>query len=222
MSELATNPGSGSGGSSNPDFLDDPALVLYLPLYDLEGDSFTSADAYGHSCTVIGGALLQANGRYFDGWDDHIAIDSPTSIVFPPDEFSCLGWIKPSETVTGSVLSYKGQTGGLDINIYGSKLRMTKINIAHCVTSTADISTSQFTHFACLRHTDNDWEIYLNGESDATNNNNNTITEIGFSQIGWGEYSKFSGLIGELLIYNRALTPEEIQQIYDATKLRYP
>ena len=52
-------------------FIFDPYLVLYLPLYELDGASFMSKDAYGHLCTVIG-ALWRPNGRYFDGIDDRI------------------------------------------------------------------------------------------------------------------------------------------------------
>ena len=44
----------------------DPSLVLYLPLYELDGSSFRSRDAYGHLATVTG-ALWTPQGRTLMG-----------------------------------------------------------------------------------------------------------------------------------------------------------
>ena len=66
------------------DFIFDPSMVLYLPLYELDGASFMSKDAYGHLCTVTG-ALWTSQGRDFDGIDDSItlptAFDSLTDLT---------------------------------------------------------------------------------------------------------------------------------------------
>ena len=62
-------------------FIFDPSLVLYLPLYQLDGASFVSKDAHGHLCSVTG-ALWRPNGRWFDGTDDTIAADSVASAGF--------------------------------------------------------------------------------------------------------------------------------------------
>ena len=60
------------------DFIFDPSLALYLPLYELDGASFMSKDAYGHSCTAIG-ALWRPNGRWLDGINDYINCGADTS-----------------------------------------------------------------------------------------------------------------------------------------------
>jgi len=54
-------------------FVFDPSLELYLPLYELDGSSFMSKDACGHICLVTG-ALWGSQGRTFDGGDDYIDI----------------------------------------------------------------------------------------------------------------------------------------------------
>jgi len=60
-------------------FIFDPNLVLYLPLYELDGASFMSRDAYGHLCAVTGD-LWRPNGRFFDGTDDKIVIPDHESL----------------------------------------------------------------------------------------------------------------------------------------------
>lgn len=51
------------------EFILDPSLALYLPLYKLDGAKIMSQDAYGQLFTVTG-ALWQPDGRLFDGSDD--------------------------------------------------------------------------------------------------------------------------------------------------------
>jgi len=53
------------------DFILDPSLVFYLPLYHLDGAGFVTRDARGHLCTVVG-ATWGIQGRTFDGNDDYI------------------------------------------------------------------------------------------------------------------------------------------------------
>ena len=52
------------------DFIFDPSLALYLPLYELDGASFVSRDAYGYLCTITG-ASWKLRGYKFDGVDDY-------------------------------------------------------------------------------------------------------------------------------------------------------
>ena len=53
------------------DFIFKPNLGLYLPLYELDGASFVSKDAYGHLLSVYG-PEWKPDGRWFDGVDDYI------------------------------------------------------------------------------------------------------------------------------------------------------
>ena len=60
-------------------FISDPSLVLYLPLYQLDGTAITSKDAYGHLCSVTG-VTWRPDGRCFDGVDDEIDCGNGSSI----------------------------------------------------------------------------------------------------------------------------------------------
>ncbi len=51
----------------------DPHLVFWAPLYELDGISFASKDAYGHLCTRSG-SLWMPQGDNLDGTDDNITI----------------------------------------------------------------------------------------------------------------------------------------------------
>lgn len=207
----------------------DPDLEFYLPLWyphgDIDGNTIYSYDRHRNACTVTG-ALFGYNGepgRYFDNSDDKIAIVSPTDIAFQSNEFTILGWIKPSDVVAASILSYKGQTNGLDINIFGNKLRITKIDIAHILSSSSDIPTTSWTFFAAIRNTNNDWYIAFNGSTSADNstNDNREIDIIGFDSVGWGEYGYYGNMIGEVIVFSVGKTLAFAADYYDATKWRY-
>ena len=71
------------------DFIFDPSLVLYLPLYQPDGASFASRDAYGHLCTVTG-ALWTPQGRTFDGADDIIDLGNNVQTVL--DAFEIMNY----------------------------------------------------------------------------------------------------------------------------------
>ena len=82
------------------DFIFDPSLVLYLPLYELDGASFISKDANGHLCTVTG-ALWRPNGHYFDGTDDKIDCGAGTNLAVA-NEITIEAWINPESLGEGS------------------------------------------------------------------------------------------------------------------------
>lgn len=68
--------------------------------------------------------------------------------------------------------------------------------------------------------------VYLNGSQIGTGNVSNTFTDgdtdfgaIGADNPGYSGY--LNGKVGSVRIYNRALTPEEIQQNFNTTKSRF-
>ena len=74
------------------EYISDPDMVLYLPLSRMDGASFMSRDAYGHTGTKIG-ALWTPQGTSFDGAYDIITV--PDSDIFHGmNGLSVLGWIR--------------------------------------------------------------------------------------------------------------------------------
>ena len=210
-------------------FIFDPSLVLYLPLYELDVASFQSKDASGHLCTVTG-ALWRPNGRYFDGTDDKIDVGTVSLFNFTSSAFTIEAWLYISGLTASGNIFCRGlyETDGyrLFYNAAG-RLRF----------DTSQSGANQRTDANEGRITANIWQhlvatrdgasikLYRNivDITDSPGSHQNPVTSTRNAYIGQndggGEFVK--GTIGEVRIYSRALTPLEIQHIYLATKWRY-
>lgn len=212
------------------DFIFDPSLVLYLPLYELDGASFMSRDAYGHLATVTG-ALWTPQGRSFDGLDDkincghHSAFDITEAITLE-------AWVRvkgPTWDDAGGIISKRVQ--GVDYEWY---IRTAAANTFWGGVSTSSgeklvgnnggLTTDTWYHLV-LVYDRISVRIYVNGALDSTPTAGTDAINTGVSDvhIGW-YYSNvyaFDGRIGEVRIYNRALTLLEIKHNYLTTKWRY-
>jgi len=210
------------------DFVFDPSLVLYLPLYQLDGASFVSKDARGHLCTVTG-ALWRPNGHYFDGTDDYIECPFPASLV-GNKAFTVELWLKAtrishtsSQTFFSMGTSNANEaflievtTPNTDWNSVGfwgngkdTNVEVLTNNYEHIV-ATYDLATVIF--YQNTTPTDI-------GFAGATPNLTAGVVRLCRQLPAFGNYAQ--AIIPELRIYNRALTPQEIQHNYLATKWRY-
>ena len=206
----------------------DPSCVLYLPLHRLDGASFMSKDAYGHLCTVTG-ALWRPNGRWFDGLDDkitvpdHAALDITVAITMEV-------WTK-FDTVNfnanDSIIS-KGSRAGATTgyNFYPDAGNNLWMGMALDGTWTSgkiiqDLSQDTWYHLVAVYDGSN-YIGYKNGAVQLSPAKTGAIVvnDIDVS-IMFGGSAYMNGNIGEIRIYNRALTPLEIQGNYLATKRRY-
>jgi len=211
-------------------FVYDPSLVLYLPLHELDGTSFMSKDAHGHVCTASG-AKWALQGRYLDGTNDVIKLPASASLdvagANKPFTFEVWVYFAAASQDTYSIL-----LGQSDLFI-GRKKANEKgtFSIYHgagdsiYLESNQALSNGQWYHLVGLRDVDMYCRIYVNGLLDCT------PTDYAKDPAG-GERPKYlgsengtgyrtNGYIGEARVYNRALFPQEIQQIYLATKWRY-
>ena len=210
------------------DFIFDPSLVLYLPLYRLDGVSFRSKDAYGHLCTVVG-ALWRPSGHYFDGTDD--IINCGTALSLSPANITITVWIKTSRASQDVVHRYiaAGDQRAYSFYIDGAKLGLAVTSDGTAGTGTAiagdtAVNGDVWTYVTATSDGSN-LNLYVNGVVDATPVAfaNDIHPSTGTLYIGDGCYTAvdYLGNIGEVRIYNRALTPLEIQRNYLATKWRY-
>jgi len=226
------------------DFIFDPSLVLYLPLGQLDGTSFVSQDAYGHLCTVTG-TVWGSHGRYFDGADDYVNANAAINAIQDLSVGTVMAWfncnlVNYHNILTASDLSDPSsdlylaclqKTGGdwrLAFFIReggGSYLR---------VYSTNNVVAETW-HFGAVAVSAKGNQLYLDGKAEvgdyltgdsSTQKFFNTVQNIDSLLIGIGRDSGgyeagFEGCIGEIWMYNRPLTPLEIQHIYLSTKWRY-
>ena len=240
---ISGNRKSITGGNFGSPKIDLGGCVLYAPLWrpELAGSPFNSNGVYGiptQNCTVTG-ALWTSQGRRFDGIDDSIDCGS-ASVLDDLAPFTFLAWIYPTgagEGGNGTVI-WKETAGnsGTFFQLYNNDLRLllridhatddvyrygtageVKLNIWQQVVATWDGSTTAANGHIYINTIEITYGGSLNGVgarvSDAANN-----LLIGNNLAG---SFTFAGTIGEVLIYNRALTPLEIQRNYQTTKWRY-
>lgn len=218
------------------DFIYDPSLVLYVPVHD--GDTFASKDAYGHLCTVTD-ALWTPNGRYFNGSSAFIQLGqdlfesdySGTIIIWATmDAQGATDRIFSSSDING--------TNHLVLNMLSTnKFRLEWFENGGATINriTGDTTLAAKT-FYMLTVTSNGaaWSLYVNdGAAEG-------LTVSGLNTGDWfanleavmhdvrigrlersGGDAFHTGYIGEVWVYNRPLTPQEIQHNYLATKYRY-
>ena len=225
------------------DFTFDPSLVLYLPLSELDGDSFRSRDAYGHLCTVTG-ASWRHEGMYFNGTDDDVDITNVLSVLASSTGGTILIWFSPvdaSPAPADKIIAF-GDTDSQEF-IYLS-LKTTSVLESACkvggtakwllIMNSAAFSDNNF-YFIGLVHDSTQAKIYVDGISppqiftlasdktawfsDASGIDNGFIGKA--SNSNNPVQGPFNGTIGDVLIYNRALPPQEIQNIYLATRWKH-
>lgn len=212
----------------NPPFkTSDSALGLYVPLWagELSGSSFKSRDTYKHLCTVTG-ALWTPQGRSFDGTDDFIEV--PNSNSWRGTQFTILLWSQLSATKNNGLSCHSGPSGagGWYAAFYstaeGTDCTFAVGGTSAPFSSTAIVDTSF--NFMGVSRNGTTARVVINGQdegnktvgADASGTNSLYIERDRNSGTYYG-----GAIMGEVLIYSRALTLSEIQRIYLATKWRY-
>jgi len=201
-------------------------LVLYLPLWALKDSAFKSIDAYRHSCTVTG-ASWRPYGREFDLTDDNIKINVPS---WSFTSLSILIWCKrPAHDDT----TFHDAIGwGWDVSPYGVGVYFRdttdEYNFKFTNTAVASVATARaFTPdtWNLLSKTWDGTTAYdgINGTNYTGEAFSGTITPPTTLYLGrrTGGENWFGGDIGEVWVYNRALTATEILHIYNTTNWRY-
>ena len=217
-------------------FIFDSSLVLYLPLYQLDGASFMSRDAYGHLCTVTG-ALWTPRGRTFDGDDDRIA-SSSSSAFAAVTGITIMIWCKITTQAAVNTLAQIGsgdnfravfnlnQNGAGDASAGNIRvhIRTTPTGAVGVGTTVPPLSNDTWA-FVTLRYDKINLEGWVNNEQKCTLARTESLTgdDPAICYIGATDTltNDTTGTVGEVLIYNRALTPQEIQHNYLSTRWRY-
>ena len=209
------------------DWILDPNLVLYLPLYKHDGTTFISDDAYGHLCTVTG-ATWGVQGRTFDGVDDRITVPDHASLD-ATTALTIIAWAYHDANANEFMVSKWGATDNSYSLLQGGTpfkgiFEIQVSNASKQVLSDTVLPATTWFMLAGV-YNKTDLRIYLNGVLDCTpvaqtSNIDVTAEDV---YVGWGLSNTYAwaGKIGEAVISSRAFTASEIQRIYLATKWRY-
>lgn len=218
-------------------FIRDPSLVLYLPLYELDGTTFASKDAYGHIVTATT-APWTFMGREFDGATGLLTVPDATSIQNIFDGGGTIEcWINLDSDGEGDVGRFIDKQRW-NLRVSNEAAGKTKIRFA-CVfsgdngtwTSTStEININAWSHIVLTYNSssvDNNPIIYVNGSSvtltETTPTGTRTSDATADLIIGneAGDSSTFDGTIGEVRGYTRILNPQEVNHNFLATRWRY-
>ena len=188
-------------------------------IYDLSGNGKTSY--------FTNGALYQNYQKgvvLVDGNNDYIS----TPIFNLTSPVTVSAWIKNvvnDSPVMGAAGPGIGYGNGEYIFYYQGKTIIIQGNNSGAkYFQFPQLNLNQWLNFVMTRDVSNNMSVYLNGIG-STSNSQSYSNTLQMNQIG--RYSSFTnqynakGSIGEVKIYNRALSASEILQNYNASKKRY-
>ena len=199
----------------------DPYCRLYLPLWKLDGDSFADRSAYGHLCTNYG-SLWTPHGRYFDGVDDYVDCGNKPSLR-PQSKITVELWLMSLDvsikrpflsswvTTQEALLIFRHNEDG---RLYYALNQSDHTWVDGTVTTILSNNQSYLTNLVA---DGSQIKVYVNSAIDPTvRNYNGTLNSDGTDPllIGCQGNQWWKGPIGEVLIYSRALTPQEILYHY--------
>jgi hypothetical protein len=204
----------------------DSGLAGYWRLDDGSGTSATDSSSGGNTGTLnygptwgtgqIGGAVS------YDNTNDSITVGD----VVEPDYITMSAWINRNGNGTAPIITKGNYTGSeqyslfVDYSTYGTVemiVRAAGGGYDHCRTSSSGYTTGQWYHVTGT-YNGTTCRIYVNG-ADTTNTVVSDTTSgainSGASSLTIG--SAFNGLLDEVRIYNRPLSPDEVAQLYRLT-----
>lgn len=206
-------------------------LVAYYPFNGKANDESGNANnGTVHGPTLTGDRFGNSNSAYsFDGDGDYIEVsDNDTLDITGP--ITIMAWIKPTDLsgFNKYVVCKRDDSppGGnvYDLDIYPNKVR----SLFHFqgggaqtrrATGETSIIENKWQHIAVTWDRDTTVTVYYNGQPDGTgpfdvNADGPIKTSEGRLEIGWysggGTATYFKGIIDDVHIYNRALSPDEI------------
>ena len=194
--------------------------------------SLVSKDLNAHVMTVTG-VVLGADGGTFEGSVDLISLGNPSALNFT-GSFSIVIWIEVDDaTATGGFISkWVANDQAYVLIVVGSKSAIYVTNTAAAWdanrASSANLVNNTWVQVAAVYTSGGTptLNMYLNGALD-----NGTLTgtvpasvRVSAANVILGRNGasqNMNGTIGEVLVYNRALTAAEVLHIYNSTKWRY-
>jgi len=208
-------------------------LVLQLDAanprsYSGTGTSWSDLSGNGNNGTLVNGVgYSSADMGYmtFDGVDDDVSIFSfqlSTSNSSAP--YTLTAWINRTGSSTGGgIMTQYGS--GASSDRFGFRESDSKLSWwkggSDLAISTSIIPTNVWKNIAGVKRSDNSVSIYIDGVEVGTGTDNLDFENATFKLGRFGTIAPYSGNISLAMIYTRALTAQEIQQNFNATRGRY-
>jgi hypothetical protein len=215
-----------------------------------DGDKVNDSSGNGNHGTGNDGAndsgLSWTSGKFgnaidFDGADDYVDLGNQSSLYFP-GEFSISAWLKRTASVptysayiisdyisSGDASSFALRIGG---SASGNEDRF-QFFWENPAATNPMVTSNTVTNQDAWYHVVGTWDgtttrmIYVNGILENTNNtaqnrtDNGQNTTIGNAGSYHGNNVHFPGQIDDVRLYNYALTPELVKEVYNNGRVRF-
>ncbi|MEO8428044.1 MAG: LamG-like jellyroll fold domain-containing protein, partial [Verrucomicrobiota bacterium] len=209
---VTVTPQSGSG------------LVGYWRLDDAPGTAASDSSGFNNQGSLVNGPLWttgQIGGALsFDGVDDYISVNNSSSLN-PVTQITLSAWIRPTSTAASSEIISKENNVNNQYYLRlqgGNKIRFTVAGTVLNGTTTLSANTW---YLVTGTYDGSLMKVYVNGFLDATATAALSMVDNGLNvRLGARQYTTpltFNGLIDDVRIYNRALTPAEVQALSNLT-----
>jgi surface protein len=222
-------------GQNIPSYVPSNGLVAWYPFNGNANDE----SGNGNNGTVNGATLTtdrdgNANSAYdFDGMDDFIQASSSEIDNFDvSNDYSISFWCKADNlgsqhsTVISKGINGLGHPSPFYVAMYPTMNAWRSFSTgSHGTFSYTTITDTLFNHFCVVfKSSPTGHIIYMNGQpTDSSVSSltqqvaNNDVVLIGKAQQNGGVQHHMNGCIDDIAIYNRALSPSEIQSLYTGT-----
>jgi len=215
-------------GKLSPDVVVPDGLVLYLPMLSGRGGTVLDHSTYGNHGTIYGAKWTKEDDAWaleFDGVDDYGDCGSDSSLSGMAD-VTMMAWIKTNVVADQQIVRNQGaldftllSTGGILYLRPALPIGGVRYDYGNVI----PVPTREWAFVAFTKRSVNDYiTAYVNGiPRTATRTGSKGLIDSTTQPLLIGTDRTiacwFDGLIGEVRIYNRALSDAEIRLLYENT-----
>jgi hypothetical protein len=210
-------------------------LVLEFLMSEGAGTTLydTSRMSPPNNGSIVGATWQQlATGKWvlsFDGADDKVTVPDSVSLDSITSEITILAWVwfRDPTAYDYQRVVCKSWSGWppWTVWIYNNRcvfFNITSGNTSYYIVTSGTVKYRDWSYLACVF--DGDLHVYIDlvKESKAVGVTGIDTNDLDVVIGNWGRGDRpFNGLIGLVAIYNRALTEDEISEIYDITRVYF-
>lgn len=224
------NQGNGQQNVSNPINLKD-GLVGWWTFDGADVTANTTTDrsvsgANGTRTLVRPSNAKIGQGMYFNGLSSYVTVANPALDDFGTGDMTVSAWIKTSNTASSDILDNKtsgSNSAGFTMELTATglvQMRLANGTTQASSNSTVAVNNGKWHYIVGVRNATGHY-IYIDGVRNGTVQTGSSGWNISSSQplmigtytVGGGA-QMFLGTIDDVRIYNRALSPAEIMQLY--------
>ncbi|RJS88396.1 hypothetical protein DRO56_03425 [Candidatus Bathyarchaeota archaeon] len=201
----------------------DAAAIWHLDMG--EGSTAYDSTPNENHGTIHGASWVE--GRYgyaldLDGVDDYVVVPDDPSLNVGTGDFTVALWVKTTQTSTGIIVEKYSGSRGWRIYISNGYIGVRGKDPAGTFTgaSTSTYNDGKWHYITVVFDRDSGIYFYKDGTPDGTSTtitghqgslNNSEPLRIGKQTLG----DHYNGTIDEVCIYNVALTPEKVRELYE-------